>query len=148
MGVTSVNPYLIFPGTAEEAFNFYRSVFGGEFNVLLRFRDFPDDMGARPDERDKIAHIALPLGERHMLMATDALESRGRPLTIGDNSFILVDVESVAEAERLFAGLSDGGRIELPLQLVDWAERHGQCVDRHGITWMVSVGGRPASEPV
>ena len=135
----SVNPYLNFPGNTEEAFTFYRSIFGGDdFPMLIRFREFGPDM-AGPDG-DKIAHMALPVGQ-NMLMATDALEAHGQTLTVGNNVSIQLEAESVEEAERVFAGLSDGGTVKMPLAPTEWAERYGMCVDRYGIGWMVNYAG-------
>jgi PhnB protein len=137
----AANPYLNFPGNTEEAFNFYKSVFGGEFQSLVRFGDFPDNSMRVPEhELHKIAHIALALGPDNVLMATDTLES-WPPLTAGNNFSILLDVESVAEAERLFDGLSAGGTAEMPLQATAWAEKYGHCSDRFGIQWIVMYTG-------
>jgi PhnB protein len=137
-----INPYLNFNGNTEEAFTFYRSIFGGEFLTLMRFKDFGDNpMGIPEHEQQKIAHIALPLGAGNMLMATDNVESWGRPLTMGNNFYISIEPETAAEAERLFAALSDGGRVEMPLQKTEWAESYGSCVDRYGVQWMVNYAG-------
>ncbi len=138
----SVNPYLNFNGNAEEAFNFYRSVFGGEFPMILRFKDFGgDEMGVPKEDESKIAHIALPLGRDNMLMATDALESLGQSLTVGNNFYIMIGAESAEEAEQLFEALSDGGKVEMPLQQTEWAEKYGMCTDRFGVQWMISYEG-------
>jgi PhnB protein len=132
----AANPYLNFKGNTEEAFEFYRSVFGGEFLQVMRFRDIGDNpMGVAEHELDKIAHIALPLGPNAVLMGTDALESW--PLTMGNNFYITLDAESGEEADRLFDALSEGGQVEMALQKTDWAEKYGHCVDRYGAQWMV-----------
>lgn len=135
----NVNPYLNFPGNTEEAFGFYRSVFGGEFPMVLRFRDFGPEMDG-PDG-DKLAHIALPLGQGSMLMGTDALESHGRSLTMGNNFSISLEAETSDEAERLFGALSAGGRPDMPLGRTEWAELYGMCTDRYGVQWMVNFPG-------
>jgi PhnB protein len=138
----AANPYLNFAGNTEEAFTFYRSVFGGEFAAVIRFRDFPDNsMGAPEADLDKIAHIALPLGPHNMLMATDALESFPGTFTPGNNFYITLEPESLEEAERLFEALSAEGRVEMPLQRTDWAESYGSFEDRFGTRWMVSYTG-------
>ena len=138
----SANPYLNFPGNTEEAFTFYRSVFGGDFLAVVRFRDFGDNaMGAPESELDRIAHIALPLGETNILMGTDVLGSQGQSLTMGNNFYITLEPESAEEAERLFGSLSGGGRVEMPLQQTEWAEKYGACADRFGVQWMVSYTG-------
>lgn len=135
----NVNPYLNFPGNTEEAFGFYRSVFGGEFPMVLRFRDFmPGTNGA---DGDKLAHIALPLGSGSMLMGTDALESHGRSLKVGNNFSISLEAETRDEAERLFARLSEDGGVAMPLGQTEWAELYGMCTDRYGVQWMVNYPG-------
>jgi PhnB protein len=138
----AANPYLNFNGNTEEAFNFYRSVFGGEFLGVVRFRDFGGDgMGVPEADLDKIAHIALPLGENNLLMATDTLPSLGQTLNVGTNSYIYLEVDTEEEAERIFTGLSEGGSSEMPLQKTEWAEKYGVCADRFGVQWMVGYTG-------
>lgn len=137
----TVNPYLNFPGNTEEAFTFYKSVFGGEFSDLLSFRDMGDNSMEVPDhELDKIAHIALPLGNDTLLMATDSLEA-WEPLRPGNNFYIHLEAESAEEAERLFEQLSAGGSNNMPLQKTEWAEKFGECVDRYSVRWMVMFTG-------
>lgn len=135
-----VNPYLNFPGHTREAFDFYRSVFGGDFTAVLRFRDMGDNpMKVPDDELDRIAHIALPLGNGSMLMGTDVL--RGwRPVQMGNNFYITVETESAAEAQRIFAQLREGGAAEMEMQKTPWAEQYGTCADRYGVQWMVTYG--------
>jgi PhnB protein len=143
----AVNPYLNFSGNTEEAFTFYKSVFGGEFLGVMRFRDFPDNaMNVPEGDLDKIAHIALPLGRDNLLMGTDALESSGQPLRVGNNTYIFLEAESAAEAQALFDALSEGGRAEMPLQKVEWAELYGVCTDPFGVQWMVSFTGDAEQE--
>lgn len=138
----TANPYLNFAGNTEEAFEFYRSIFGGEFLGVTRFRHVGDNaMGAPEHELDKIANIALPLGKNGVLMGTDVLESWGRPLTIGNNFYITIETDSVEEADRLFDRLSEGGNPEMPLQRTEWAEKYGSCADRFGVQWMVMYTG-------
>jgi PhnB protein len=134
------NPYLNFPGNTMEVFDFYRSVLGGEFLGVMRYRDFGDNgMGVPEGELDKIAHIALPLGGENMLMATDTLESQ--PLTAGNNFYIHLETDDVQEAERVFQGLSNGGSVEMPLETTEWAEKYGSLRDRFGVQWMISFTG-------
>lgn len=137
----SVNPYLNFPGNTEEAFSFYKSVFGGEFAMVARFRDLGAGAGIAEKDLDKIMHISLPLGEDTMLMGTDALESMGHPLTSGNNFSISMETDSVAEAEELFRRLSEGGTVSMPLGKTEWAERFGACVDPYGVQWMLNYTG-------
>lgn len=137
----SANPYLYFPGNTEEAFSFYKSVFGGDFLGVLRYRDFGENMPGIPkNSLDKIAHTALPLGGGNMLMATDAVDP-DCPLTPGNNFYIALEADSAEEADRVFNALSAGGSVEIPLEKVEWAEKFGICKDRFGIQWMMSYTG-------
>jgi PhnB protein len=144
----TVNPYLIFNGNAEEAFTFYKSVFGGDFAVVVRFKDFGEgSSGMSRHELERIAHIALPFGADNMLMASDSLASREPALSLGTNFYISLSPESAEEAERLFNALSAGGRVEMALQQTQWAEKHGSCTDRFGVQWMVTYTGRVQFSP-
>jgi PhnB protein len=138
----AANVYLNFAGNAEEAFNFYREVLGGEFaGGVIRFRQFPgmaDDLP--PADRQKVAHVALSFGNS-LLMGSDTLESLGHTLTPGNNYFISLDVDSAGEAEKIFSALSEGGSIAMPLDRTEWAEKYGICTDRFGIQWMVGYTG-------
>lgn len=136
------NFYLNFDGNTEEAFTFYRSVFGGDFLGVLRFRDFGDDaMGAAGDDLDKIAHIALPLGEGNTLMGTDVIASMPVTLTFGTNYSIVLEPERADEADTLFGALSEGGQIVMPLERTDWAEKYGEVEDRFGVRWTMNYTG-------
>lgn len=138
----TASPYLNFPGNTEAAFDFYKSVFGGEFLSVVRFKDFGGNaMGVPDEDLNKIAHIALPLGKDNMLMGTDTLASLGQSLTVGNNTYIFVETESAEEADSLYNALSQGGKVEMPLQKSEWAEKYGVCKDKFGIQWMVSYTG-------
>ncbi|HTJ12003.1 MAG TPA: VOC family protein [Dinghuibacter sp.] len=134
----NVNPYLNFPGTTEEAMNFYKSVFGGEFTAFARFSDSPGHEKMPKAEQNMIMHAALPLGNGHTLMATDALESMGQDLVTGNNYYINLATESEEETNRLFKGLSAGGKIEMPLNRTFWGAYAGMCRDRYGVQWMLN----------
>ena len=136
--MASINPYLNFNGNTEEAFNFYKSVFGGEFVSLMRFKDNPDCGQMSESDKERIMHIALPIGKSDAIMATDSLESMGQKLTIGNNFYIALAPDSKEEAERLFNGLSAGGKIELPLQDMFWGAYFGAFTDKFGVQWMVN----------
>jgi PhnB protein len=137
----AANPYLNFKGNTREAFEFYKSVFGGEFQAVLRFRDFGDNgMGVPEKDLDKIAHIALPLGGG-LLMGTDVVDGMPGTFTVGTNVYIALDPDSAAEADRLFNGLAAGGQLQRPLQRTERAEKYGSLVDRFGVQWMVSYAG-------
>jgi PhnB protein len=133
-----INPYLNYPGTAEEAFKLYKSVFGGEFSSVQRFKDTPEASKVSAAERDKIMHIALPAGKGVTLMASDTLESMGQKPSAGNNFSLSITVDSKQEADRVFEGLSRGGKIEMPMQKTFWGDYFGMFADRFGIRWMVS----------
>ncbi|MBS1597009.1 MAG: VOC family protein [Bacteroidetes bacterium] len=134
----TVNPYLNFNGNTEDAFKFYKSVFGGEFLGLQRFKDTPhgDQMSAA--DKEKIMHIALPLGNGNVLMATDILESMGQKLNVGNNFSLTINPQSEAEAEKYFNSLSVGGTVVMPLEKAFWGAYFGMVTDRFGIQWMVN----------
>ncbi|HEX9511361.1 MAG TPA: VOC family protein [Puia sp.] len=136
--MAAVNPYLNFPGNTEEAFNFYKSVLGGEFLAVQRFKDTPygDKMSA--SDREKIMHIALPIGQGSILMATDTLESQGQSLTQGNNIQLAISPDSEEDATRIFNGLSAGGKVTLPLEKAFWGAYFGMFTDKFGILWMVN----------
>jgi PhnB protein len=141
--MATINPYLNFNGNTEEAFNFYKSVFGGEFAAVMRFGDVSqtggcDGMKVAENELDKIMHIALPIGRGNILMATDGLESMGQNFKVGDNFSISITADSRAEADELFGSLSEGGKVEMPLAEAFWGDYFGMLQDKFGIQWMVS----------
>ncbi len=135
--MASIDPYLNFAGNTEDAFNFYKSVFGGEFMILQRFKDVPGINVAEGDG-EKIMHVSLPIGEGNVLMATDALDSMGQKLTVGNNFYISISAASKEEADALFTALSEGGTIEMPLQDTFWGAYFGMFADKFGIQWMVN----------
>lgn len=134
----AVNPYLNFGGDTEEAFKFYRSVFGGDFTALQRFADTPEAEKLSEADRNKIMHIALPIGDKTVLMATDALESMGFTVSPGNNFYISIEAESKDEADRLFKALSSGGVIEMEIQDMFWGAYFGSLIDKFKIRWMLN----------
>jgi PhnB protein len=134
----AVNPYLNFNGTTEEAFRFYRSVFGGEFSMLQRFKDTPAGAQVPPGTADKIMHIALPLKNGTVLMGTDACDSMGFKLIVGNNHHIAIETDSEEESLALFKGLSAGGKVEMAPQRMFWGAFFGSWADRFGTQWMVN----------
>ncbi len=138
----TLNPYLNFAGNTEEAFNFYKSVFGGSFAALQRFKDTPEAGKISDGDKDKIMHVALPIGKGNILMATDALESMGHTLTAGNNFSISVEAESKEEADKLFADLSAGGKVAVPMSDAFWGSYFGMATDRFGVQWMISYTRR------
>lgn len=130
--------YLNFAGNTEEALNFYKSVFGGEFTSVVRFRDMPLQGVNLPEEdADKLMHIELPIGKDSILMGTDALESMGHKLVQGNNVHIMITPETKEEADRIFRALSAGGTIEMPIADQVWGDYYGSFRDRFGVQWMV-----------
>lgn len=141
----TANPYLNFAGHTEEAFNYYKSIFGGEFTALMRFSDFDQWAETLPEpDRGKIAHVSLPLGENCVLSGTDVLESLGQSLEVGTNFHIVLEPESREEATKLLRALSDGGDVGMELQETEWAELFGACTDKYGIRWMINYPGSKA----
>jgi PhnB protein len=136
--MATVNPYLNFNGNTEDAFNFYKSVFGGEFVTIVRFKDSPEAGRVTPADANKIMHISLPIGKGNILMGTDALESMGQKLSPGNNFFLSLNTESEAETKKLFDGLSAGGKVTMPLDKTFWSAYFGMCIDKFGIQWMVN----------
>jgi len=134
----AINPYLNFPGNTEDAFNFYKSVFGGEFLTLQRFKDTPDAGNLPAGVENQVMHVALPIGKNNILMGTDAPESMGFSLTVGTNQYICISPDSREEATKLFDGLSAGGKVEMDLQDMFWGAYYGSLTDRFGVKWMVN----------
>ena len=137
--MTKLNTYLNFAGNTEEAFGFYRSVFGGDFTSVVRFKDMPME-GVKIPKKDenKIMHIGLPIGKDDVLMASDTLESLGQALTQGNNVYISVHPETKEEADRIFKALSAGGTIEMPIADQPWGDYWGSFRDKFGVLWMVN----------
>ena len=134
----SIGPYLNFKDRTEEAFNFYRSVLGGEFTMLQRFKDMPGAGKMADDEGDLILHVSLSLGNGIVIMGSDAPESMGRKVIFGNNVHISIDAESEREAESMFKGLSEGGVIDMPLQKMFWGAMYASFQDKFGVHWMIN----------
>ena len=135
--MASINPHINFNGNAEEAFNFYKSVFGGEFAKIMRFKDLASaEFPVADNEANKIMHIALPIG-KSILMANDVPEILGRTNENENRSKIVISAESKEEADKLFNGLSAGGQIEMPISDSPWGSYFGMFRDKYGIEWMI-----------
>ena len=135
--MAQINPHINFNGNAEEAFNFYKSVFGGEFAKIMRFKDLATaEFPVTEHEANKIMHIALPIG-KNILMANDVPEIMGRTNENENRSKIVISAESKEEADKLFNGLSVGGQIEMPISDSPWGSYFGMFRDKYGIEWMV-----------
>lgn len=145
--MAKVSTYLNFSRNTEEAFNFYKSVFGGQFSGrgIVRFGDIPPVKGAPPlSEADKhlVMHIELPITGGHVLMGTDAPESLGFTVIKGNNVHIMIDADTRQETRRLFNALSEGGKITIPLQDMVWGSFYGICTDKYGVQWMFNCTGK------
>lgn len=136
--MTTLNPWINFNGNAEEAFTFYKSVFGGEFAKIVRFKDIAgDNSHVSEKEGNKIMYIALPIGNDTMLIANDVPEVMGRVNERENRSKILVRTESKEEADRLFQGLSAGGEVEGSIGDSPWGTYAGMFRDKYGIEWII-----------
>ncbi|WP_395374165.1 VOC family protein [Marinicella sp. W31] len=140
--MTTMNPYLTFKGNTEEAFTFYKSVFGGEYMSFMRFSEMPknDDACAGLSETDmqKVMHVSLPISDDHILMGSDTVETNDQDTIIGNNFNICLNADSQEDADRLFAGLSAGGTVIMPMDNTFWGSYFGMCKDAFGIGWMIS----------
>ena len=134
--MATLHPYLNFNGNAEEAFNFYKSVFGGDFEMVMRFKDVPSEHQMGESDGDKIMHMALPVGNSSMIMGSDVPEAYGK-VTFGTNSNISISAQSEEEAKKIFDGLSAGGEVTMPLDKAFWGSLFGMLKDKFGIQWMV-----------
>jgi PhnB protein len=137
--VTRLHSYLNFAGNAQQAFDFYKSAFGGDFSSVVRFKDLPmEGVTISKEDEEKIMHIALPIGEDNVLMASDVLESLGQQLVQGNNVYVSVHPTSREEADRIFSALSEGADIEMPMGDQVWGDYYGSLKDKFGIQWMVN----------
>ena len=136
--MTTINPWINFNGNTEEAFNFYKSVFGGEFAKVIRFKDLASpEFTVAEKEENKIMLISLPIGKSNMLMANDVPEIMGRVNENENRSKISVSTESKEEADRLFHGLSAGGEVEGSMGDSPWGSYAGMFRDKYGIEWII-----------
>jgi PhnB protein len=136
--MAQIHPYIHFNGNAEEAFTFYKSVFGGEFSRVMRFKDL-NIAGSisLESEAEKIMHIALPIGKHHFLLGSDTPQALGTHNLNETRSKISVTAESKAEADQLYQGLSEGGQVEMPIGDSPWGSYFAMFRDKYGIEWMV-----------
>jgi len=136
--MAQLNPYLHFNGNAEEAFTFYKSIFGGEFAVVSRFKDLSNPEYPVPEkEENKIMHISLPIGNNSVLMASDVPEFMGQVNENENRTKISISAESKEEADALFNGLSSGGNVEMPIADSPWGSYFAMFRDKYGIEWMI-----------
>ena len=139
--MTTINVYLTFNGNCEEAFNFYKSVFGGDFPYIGRFKDMPSNEGGEKlsaEAGEKVMHVSLPISKETMLMGSDTGGEWASNYTQGNNFSISINTDRKDEADRLFNGLSQGGNVTMPMNKTFWGDYFGMFTDKFGINWMVS----------
>ena len=136
--MASISPYLTFNGNCEDAFNFYKSVFGGNFPYVGKFKDMPSEQPIPESEKEKIMHISLPISKETTLMGSDSSEAFGHANIVGNNFSISINAESEEEAKKIFAGLSAGGKVTMPLEKTFWGALFGMFTDKFNIQWMVN----------
>ena len=137
--MAKANSYLNFDGKTEEAFNFYKSVFGGEFaGPVHRMGDMPGCENMPENEKNRVMHVTLPINDKDVLMGSDIVPSMGHKLTEGNNVQISLHPDSREEADKLFNGLSAGGKVEMEMQDTFWGAYFGSFKDKYGVYWMVN----------
>lgn len=134
----TLDPYLNFPGNTEEAFAFYKRVFKSEYSAFIRYGDMPASEKMSKEDRDRVMHVALPIGGHNVLLGTDVMESPNQSLVQGENFHIRISLDDKSEAIRIFEALNEGGQVILPLTNESWSELFGMCRDKFGIQWMIS----------
>jgi len=133
-----INPYIHFNGNAEEAFTFYKSVFGGEFSKLMRYKDISSPKYPIPDnDANRVMYIALPIGKTNALIGSDVMEMMGQVTENDNRNTISITADSREEADKLFNGLSEGGKIEMPMADGPFGAYFGMFTDKYGIQWMM-----------
>ena len=138
----SINPYLIFNGNAEEAFEFYQSVFGGKI-FKMRFSEMPGTADMQDEDQNKLAHVALEIaGKDQILMASDAGIGHEATILKNGNYYLSLEPESAEEAESIYNQLSKDGKVFMPLDETDWAEKFAMFADKFGIQWMINYGDK------
>lgn len=143
--MATVNIYLNYDGNCEEAFNFYKSVFGGEFPYIGRYKDMPPQEGMPPVTEEignKIMHVSLPISKETMLMGSDVGGDWAPDLKFGNNFAVSVSTDSKEEADKLFNGLSSGGKVTMPMENTFWGDYFGMFTDQFGVNWMVSFNAQ------
>lgn len=138
----TTNIYLLFNGNCREAFEFYKSAFGGDFNYMGTFEEMPPQEGVPqlPDsEKDKIMHVHLQISRETALLGSDTSELMGEPVQIGNNFSISVNTETNLEADELFEKLSEGGKVTMPMDKTFWSPYYGSLTDKFGVNWMINV---------
>lgn len=143
--MTSVQSYLTFNGNCEEAFDFYKAAFGGEFTYVGRYKDMPPGDGklCPPEDGEKIMHVSLPIGGDSVLMGSDSSQTFGAATVFGNNVSLSINTDSTESADRLFNSLSAGGQVKMPMEKTFWGAYFGMFTDKFGIHWMVNYDESP-----
>jgi PhnB protein len=139
----TINTYLTFNGNCEEAFNFYKSVFGGEFAHVGRFSEMPDDprFPIAEEDKNKIMHMSYPINKEAVIMGSDTGGEWASHFSQGNNFSLSINTDSQEEADRLFNSLSVNGKVIMPMNKTFWGSYFGMFTDQFGIQWMVSFDG-------
>lgn len=140
--MATINSYLNYSGNAEEAFSFYKSIFGGQYAMVMRYKDAPKEHQMEESDGEKIMHIALPIGQHTVLMGSDWPAAYGKPVE-GTNVSISISADSKEEADKIFNGLSAGGQVAMPMENSFWGSYFGMVNDKYGIHWMMSYDEKP-----
>ncbi len=144
--MAKVSIYLNFPRNTEEAFNFYKSIFGGEFeDGVKRMGDIPPQEGQPPmsdEDKNLVMHVALPILGGFKLMGTDGPESMGFKVNFGNNLYINLEPDTRPQLDKLFAGLSEGGKVETEPQEMFWGDYYASCTDKFGVQWMFNYSSK------
>ncbi len=143
--MATVNPYINFNGNCEEAFNYYKSVFGGEFITKDRFSDMPPKEGMELSAADmnKIMHVSLPISKETLLMGSDVGGEWASGIVVGNNITISITADTKEQADHFFNSLSEGGKVSMPMDLTFWGSYFGMYTDKFDINWMISFGQAP-----
>lgn len=136
--MATINPYLSFNGNCDAAFNFYKSVFGGEFAFIGRYKDVPSEHPMPESEKEKIMHISYPINKSTILFGADTSEQFGGGVEFGSNISLSVNTDTEDETKRIFKALSAGGNIIIPLEKTFWNALFGYFVDKFGVYWMIN----------
>lgn len=145
--MTKVNVYLTFDGNCEEAFSFYKSVFGGEYAYLGRFKDMPEDATLVSDaDGERIMHVSLPISKETILQGSDSAGDWGPKLQVGNNFSVSITTTSKTDADRFFDALSEGGKVTMAMRNTFWGSYFGSFTDKFGINWMISFNKNSAHQ--
>jgi PhnB protein len=141
IAMTLMNPYLNFDGNCLEAFQFYKTVFGGDFVEVHHMSSAPGMEGISEEEKNRVMHVSIKVSEHCTLMGSDILPSYGQKLSVGNNAYVSLHPDNKQEADRLFNGLSAGGEVEMPMADQFWGAYFGSFKDKYGVCWMINCQG-------